>query len=148
MTCTAASDLRGRIVNLEIRGLEECHQYLSVLVNGEKVGSLVDKLKKMIPELNETESIKIHRGKYLIHKEEDINILNTMEEVIVTITKKQNLQIDSKEYIEEIEEKKIKLEHSSVMMNEDEMMKKTEDLKLREEQILHEENIVKNSVLC
>ena len=105
MNCIAASDPGGRIINLEIRGLEECHQYLSILVNGDKVGALVAKLKKMMPELNETETIKIHRGKYLIHQEEDINILNSIEEVIVTITKKQNLQSDSKEYIDEIDEK-------------------------------------------
>ena len=132
----------GRIINLEIRGLEEC-QYLRTLVNGEKVGDLVEKLKKMMPEVNESENIKIQLGKYLILQEEDISILNTDEEVIVTIIKKEKTQIESKEYIEQIEEKNIKVEDISVIMNEDVMKKKTEDLAQREEQILYEENIVK-----
>ena len=135
-----SSELGGRIINLEIRGLEEC-QYLKTLVSGEKVGDLVEKLRKMMPEVKKSENIKIHLGKYLILQEEDISILNTDEEVIVTIVKKQNPQIDSKEYIEQIEEKKIKVEDGSLIMNEDDMKKKTEDL--REEHILHEENIVK-----
>merc|ERR1712012_1299082 len=102
-------------------------------------------LKKMMPEVNESENIKIHQGKYLILQEEDINILNNNEEVIVTITKNQKPKIDGKEYIEEIEEKKIKVENSVVkMMNEDDIKKKWEDLVQIEKHILHEENLVKN----
>merc|ERR1712012_1069643 len=101
-------------------------------------------LKKMMPEVNESENIKIHQGKYLILQEEDINILNNNEEVIVTITKNQKPKIDGKEYIEEIEEKKIKVENSVVkMMNEDDIKKKWEDLVQMEKHILHEENLVK-----
>ena len=143
MNCAASFDPGGRIINLEIRGLEEC-QYLRTLVSGEKVCDLVQKLKKMMPEVNEAENIKIHQGKYLILQEEDINILNNNEEVIVTITKNQKPKIDGKEYIEEIEEKKIKVENSVVkMMNEDDIKKKWEDLVQMEKHILHEENLVK-----
>ena len=53
----------GRIVNLEIQNLEEC-QYLRTLVDRKMktVKDLVDKLTGMIPELKESENIKIYKG--------------------------------------------------------------------------------------
>ena len=51
------SEEGGRIVNLEIQGLEEC-QYLRTLVDKKMktVKDLVDKLTEMIPELKESEN--------------------------------------------------------------------------------------------
>ena len=88
MSEASASDSGGRIVKLEIRGLEECH-FVKTLINGEvkKVQDLVEKLKDMMPELKDSEEIKIYQGKYLILQSEDMSIINLNEEVIVVFTK-------------------------------------------------------------
>ena len=147
---TEASDISGRILNLEIRGLEEC-QYLRTLVSGEVVGDLVEQLKRMIPELIEAEDIKVYQGKYLILKEENLNILNINEEVIVTITKKQNSQVDSEEYFEECVDMRVKIEDedSSDLMNDEQIKQMNEELrtreeicKQREERTIYEEGLV------
>ena len=145
---TAASDIGGRILNLEIRGLEE-YKCLRTLVSGEVVGDLVEQLKRKIPELIEAEDIKVYQGKYLILKEENLNILNINEDVIVTITNKQNSQLDKKEYIE-FEDVRVKIEDSSDLMNDEQMKQKNEELrtreeicKQREERTIYEEGLVK-----
>ena len=62
---------------------------MKTLINGEvkKVQDLVEKLKDMMPELKDSEEIKIYQGKYLILQSEDMSIINLNEEVIVVFTK-------------------------------------------------------------
>ena len=136
------SEEGGRIINLEIQGLEEC-RYLRTLVDKKMktVKDLVDKLTGMIPELKESDNIKIYQGKYLILWGEDMSIINVNEEIIVKIEKKPVPKIESKEYIEEFEEKKIQVEDVSLMMTEDD--KKREELRMFEEKLKEEEEILK-----
>ena len=145
---SVVSETGGRILNLEIRGLEE-YQYLRTLVHGVEVSDLVEQLKRMIPELIEAEDIKVYQGKYLILKGENLNLLNIKKDVIVTITKKQNPQEESKEYIEEIDDMRFKIEDGAVLMNDELMTQMSEELrtreeicKQREERTIHEENLV------
>ena len=79
----SASDSGDRIVRLEIRGLEDCH-FVKTFIDDEmkKVRDLVNKLREMIPDVRDTEDIKMYQGKYLILPEEDLRVINLKEEVI------------------------------------------------------------------
>ena len=78
-----SSNEGGRKIKLDIRNPDS--QFMMMLVGPEvkKIRDLVNKVKHLVPEMRDLD-IKVYQTKYLLPPVEDISIINTEEDVIIS----------------------------------------------------------------
>ena len=60
-------------------------QFIMMLLGSDvrKIGHLVDKVRRLLPELRDLEDIKVYQDKYLLPLDEEAGVINTQEDVII-----------------------------------------------------------------
>ena len=119
----------GRRIKVEVRGLPETHprhMLLFITAKMKRVGDLATKLKFMYDDIKKTDEIKIFRDKFHLPNNENINIIETGEEIIVY--RKET------EYVEEKEDKNELLNVREKMLKEKENECEIRSKKLKKEE--------------
>ena len=133
---------------MEIRGLpEERHTLMYISERMKRIGDLATKLKFVYDDIKKTDEIKIFRDKFHLPDNENINIIETGEEIIVYRRDTEYVESSEDKYAlvnvreevlkeqeNELEIKEMELKSKEISLkNMEDMLKKTEeDLKCKE----------------
>ena len=148
---------KGRRVKVEVRGLPEVrHMLMYISERMNKVRDLGIKLKYVCEDINQTYEIKIYRDKFLLPDNENINIIETGEEIIVYINAIKTEYVESKEdknalvnVREEVlkeNEKKLEIKEIELKSRETSLKKMEDALKKREEDLKYKERNLEDKV--
>ena len=123
----------GRRIKVEVRGLPETrHMLMYISERMRRVGDLATKLKFVYEDIKKTDEIKIYRDKFHLPNNENINIIETGEEIIVytkaTETEYFEENEDNKETLLNVREKVLEEKEKNLEKRETEMRIKEEDI--------------------
>ena len=124
----------GRRIKVEIRGLpEERHTLMYISERMKRIGDLATKLKFVYDDIKKTDEIKIFRDKFHLPDYEDINIIETGEDIIVY--RKETEYVEDKDALVNVREHVLRDQESKFHIKEEELKRKEVSLN-REDNIL------------
>ena len=82
-------------------------QFMMILLgpDARKIRDLVNMIKQLFPEMEDSDEVKVYQGKYQLLSDVDIGVIETQKEVIIIHNPNTKDVMVKKEYCEEIEKK-------------------------------------------
>ena len=125
---------------MEVRGLPETrHMLMYISERMRRVGDLATKLKFVCDDIRKTDEVKIYRDKFHLPNNENINIIETGEEIIVYT------KASETEYVESEDDKEalVNVREKVLKEKEDYLEKRETKLKIREESLKNSQTTLK-----
>ena len=128
---------------MEIRGLSGTrHMLMFISERMKRVGDLATKLKFVYDDIKKTDEIKIYRDKFHLPDYEDINIIETGEDIIVY--RKETEYVEDKEALVNVREHVLRDQESKFHIKEEELKRKEVSLENREDILKRQEAELKS----